>query len=322
MTGEAVRLPLVSRPTRALLLTLAVGCAFDSSGQGSGSDETTSSAGETSSSATTATTDATTATTAMTSGDTDTTTSMTSTMSTTMSTTDPDSSGTDPSTTEDPTTETTEDTATTGASACDVDNGGCDPNATCAEIDGSIKCTCDVGFVGPGTLCAATPVMPTLRAEMPCTGGECAGGSTCFTDNDIDESVVMNGDPGVTYGVLLAVRGVLEHQEYDGQCDGQWCVGGNAPLNPWNEVTITISDPPAEYHPNNGAAGVFEVFAIDEERTVAITAGATITITIDGNGSCSIDNSQAIVIPGVPPDPQPFDGQFLQLDLLDATIAG
>ena len=90
----------------------------------------------------------------------------------------------------------------------------------------------------------------------------------------------------------------------------------------WNEVTIIVSDPPGEYHPNAGEGGVFEVFAVDEERTVAIAAGATITIEIDGNGACSIENVDEIVIPGVPPAPEPFDGQFLQLDLVGATIAG
>lgn len=300
---------------------LALGCAFDSSGQSGGTGgETTSSTGETSSSATNATTSPTTATTAMTSDATDSTTSMTSTMTSTM-TSDPDTSATDPETTDDPTIEPT-DSATSGGAQCEVDNGGCDPDATCSDVRGSIKCTCNVGFVGPGTVCATTPVMPTLRADLPCTGSDCAGAPTCTTAGGVEESVVMAGEDGVIYGVRLAVKGVLEHQQYDnGVCDGQWCVGGDAPLNPWNEVTITVSDPPGEYHPNSGEAGVYEVFAIDEERTVAIAAGATIEIQIDGNGTCSIENGTAIVIPGVPPDPQAFDGQFLQLDLVDAQIA-
>lgn len=302
---------------RFLPLLLAA-CSFDPSGQGGTGDETTSSSGEASSSSTNTTTSTTTVTTAMTSDDTDSTTSMTSSMT---ATTDPDSSGTSPATTDDPTTDTTDDSVTTGASSCDADNGGCDPDATCDDSTGSIKCACNPGFVGPGTVCAATPVMPTLRADLPCTGGDCAGAATCTTAGSVDESVVMAGEDGVVYGVQLAVRGVLEHQEYDGDCDGQWCIGGDPAPNPWNAVTIVVSDPPGEYHPNFGDAGVFEVFAVDEERTVAIAAGASITIEIDGNGTCSIENGTAIVIPGVPPDPQAFDGQFLQLDLVGATIA-
>lgn len=303
----------------SFLLLFGVACAFDSSGQSGTDGDSTSSSGDTASTSTSPTTTATTATTAMTSDDTDATTSMTSTVT---ATTDPDSSGTSPATTDDPTTETTDDTEATGPSPCDVDNGGCDPDATCGDIEGSIKCSCNPGFVGPGTVCATTPVMPTLRANLPCTGGDCAGATTCTTAGSVDEGVVMAGEDGVTYGVQLAVKGVLEHQEYDGECDGQWCIGGDPAPNPWNEVTIVVSDPPGEYHPNFGDAGVYEVFAVDEQRTIAIAAGATITIEIDGNGTCSIENFTAIVIPDVPPDPQAFDGQFLQLDLVGATIAG
>jgi len=307
----------------SFLVIFGVACAFDSSGQNSAGDETTSSSGDPTSTSTSPTTTATTATTAMTSDDTDTTTSMTSTMTTTTTTTttDPDSSGTSPVTTDDPTTEESESTAPKG---CAVDNGGCDPDATCSDADANVTCTCNPGFVGPGTVCATTPVMPTLRAELPCVGGACiASSSTCTTAGSVDDQVVMAGEAGVIYGVQLAVRGVLEHKEYaNGDCDGQWCIGGDPDPSPWNEVTIIVSDPPGEYHPNAGEGGVFEVFAVDEERTVAIAAGATITIEIDGNGACSIENVDEIVIPGVPPAPEPFDGQFLQLDLVGATIAG
>lgn len=215
-------------------------------------------------------------------------------------------------------------TGSTGSGpACTVDDGGCDPDATCDNGEPAAQCTCNPGFVGDGSVCATTPVLPTLRAELPCTGIQCFGGSTCYTDGEVDAAVVLAGELGVTYEVTLAVRGVLEQKEYPGgRCDGLWCVGGEPDGGPWNAVTIAVSDPPAEYHPNAGMAGLYEVFAIDYERTIPIAAGATITVTIDGYGTCSINNDQGLGIPGVPPDPEIFDGQFLQVDLVDATLPG
>jgi len=301
-----------------VLVALGVACAFDSGGEAD-TEAATSGTSDPTSSSTDATTVSTTATTAMTSDDTDATTATT--VSTTMTSDDTDATTTAPSTTD--ATESADDSSTGSPGACAVDNGGCDPDATCADESGSVKCECNPGFVGPGTACATTPVLPTLRANLPCVGGDCFGAATCTTAATADASVVMTGDADVVYGVTIDLNGVLEHKEYDGgDCDGQWCIGGDPDPSPWNAVTIVVSDPPAEYHPNNGAGGVYEVFPVDEQRVIAIAGGATVSIEIDGDGTCSIDNGQGIVIPGVRPDPDPFNGQFLQIDLVDATIAG
>ena len=41
--------------------------------------------------------------------------------------------------------------------ALSASNGGCDVHANCTDTDGSRLCTCQVGFVGNGTVCDVCP---------------------------------------------------------------------------------------------------------------------------------------------------------------------
>ena len=57
------------------------------------------------------------------------------------------------------------------------------------------------------------------------------------------------------------------------------------------------------------------VFPIDYRVTIAIRAGATVTMGAYDSNDVAIANHKHIVVPGVPPAPAPFDGQFFQLDV-------
>ena len=53
-------------------------------------------------------------------------------------------------------------------------------------------------------------------------------------------------------------------------------------------------------------------------------AGAKLTLTADAGGDAiqtknRDEDGDPIVVPGVPPEGEPFDGQFVQLDLVSVT---
>jgi hypothetical protein len=84
-----------------------------------------------------------------------------------------------------------------------------------------------------------------------------------------------------------------------------------------------ISNPPQQYFLNAGASGTLYCFGVDYTETVQIAAGATVTLTADPVDAVSAFNQDAngspIVVPGIPPAPDAYDGQFLQMDVVSVT---
>ena len=64
-------------------------------------------------------------------------------------------------------------------------------------------------------------------------------------------------------------------------------------------------------------------FAIDYQETVRASGGATFTLSAqsidDGQIKNRDDSSTPIPVPGVPPFPATYDGQFIQMDVVSVT---
>jgi hypothetical protein len=161
-----------------------------------------------------------------------------------------------------------------------------------------------------------------LRWELPCTSVR--DSSVCATVSTRSASAVMGGDPGVTYAVALRFRGVVELSEYSPPSgDGYWQVGGAPPSGSVvNVYALAISSPPQTYYLNHGVSQRL-VVCIDYDETVPIAAGATVTLLADSRDALELRNvdahGQPIIALGVPPAPSPFDGQFIQMDVLGVT---
>lgn len=209
---------------------------------------------------------------------------------------------------------------TTGpADACAVDNGGCDEDAVCTvEDDGTVACACPDGFDGDGQECTVVPMLETLRWELPC-GADL--GDTCSADTSAMDSAVLVGEPGVLYDVELRIRGVLEQKAYIGGVDdGAWYSGGDPlPDAGWNSTELTISDPAQLYRYNNGPSSVWECVEVDITHVVKMSAGATISISVENDNAIMIDNDGGIVVADIEPAPEAFDGQFAQADAVSIT---
>ena len=65
--------------------------------------------------------------------------------------------------------------------------------------------------------------------------------------------------------------------------------------------------------------------SLDYQKRVQIAAGSTITLTATSQEGLQVKNidpkGQPIVITGLPPAPDPFDGQWIQIDVVDIALA-
>src|ERR1043165_6462150 len=114
--------------------------------------------------------------------------------------------------------------------------------------------------------------------------------------NDKFTDVKKFGDePGKRYKVTLRVRGVVEPMMYkDGQMVGDYFYIGGAPNNAtYNIYQLTVSAPASHFFFNRQ----------------------------DKVGHRIFTNFPKFVVPDVPPAPQPFNGQFIQLNVTDVVEA-
>jgi len=165
-----------------------------------------------------------------------------------------------------------------------------------------------------------------LRVELPCTAPGNAS-VNCYTPDADDESTTISGEAGTTYIVTIRVRGVVEQKTYTDytESDGMWIVGGTPDGGSWNIFRLEVSSPAQTYYMNSGSSGFDECYELDIQKTIVMEHGATLTLLADSGGdnlgTCNMDgNEDPIVISGVPPYPYAFDGQFVQLDIIDVEV--
>jgi hypothetical protein len=138
------------------------------------------------------------------------------------------------------------------------------------------------------------------------------------TDNFTAEKT-FGGEKGKRYKVALRFRGVVEPMMYkDGTQVGDYFYIGGAPNNAtYNIYQISISSPKSHYYLNRQDKVGHKIFTIDYTQTIEIDGGATVTFHGDGQNGQLITNFKKLVVPDVAPAPQPFNGQFIQVDVVD-----
>jgi hypothetical protein len=175
-----------------------------------------------------------------------------------------------------------------------------------------------------------------LRWQLPCT---MPGDPVCITDVDGSDTQVLTttlgGAPGQMYAVTLHFRGEVEQKTYvggdagppvtagaQGLANAQLFVSGGADNgDTWNIYEMQVSDPPGVYFLNSGMSNITNVFWLDFLATIPMKAGATLTLTANAVDDREIENVNgidggAVLVPGVPPYPQAYDGQFVQMDVV------
>ncbi len=202
----------------------------------------------------------------------------------------------------------------------------CDENAWCDDSEDVAECVCNPGYTGDGFECEEMPSsLEGMRLEMPCVPGH-TGYSCAPQAMEFDEVAELEGGMAAIYLVNLRFRGVVEQNEYSGGTqDGLWYDGGAAVDDTYNIYSLTVSEPAATYFLNAGSAGIEHCWAIDYTHTIEAKGGAEITLHADNQDYALIvnqdENGDPIVIPDIAPYPEPFDGQFIQVDVLSVTLA-
>ena len=135
----------------------------------------------------------------------------------------------------------------------------------------------------------------------------------------------FDGAAGSLYQVTLHVRGVVEPKNFNGgevQKD-HFQINGTATTNDYNFYRLQVSNPEATYtfNRNKDPVGHY-TFPIDYVVTIPIRGGATVTMGAYDSNDVSIANFKKFVVPGAPPFPAAFDGQFFQLDVEAITGPG
>jgi hypothetical protein len=139
------------------------------------------------------------------------------------------------------------------------------------------------------------------------------------TNDKFTDVKKFGGEPGRKYQVTLRVRGVVEPMMYkNGQQVGDYFYIGGEPNNgTYNIYQLTVSAPASHFFFNRQDAVGHKIFTIDYTATIEIEGGATLTLHGNGQNGRMITNFSKLVVPEVAPAPQPFNGQFIQLNVTD-----
>jgi len=170
-----------------------------------------------------------------------------------------------------------------------------------------------------------------LRLEVPCANPKFNGDTECHWDPHLLQTAdsawklkreivrELGGHAYCTYDLTLRVRGVVEPKNFTGgtvQFE-HFQTGGTPVKNDYNFYSLHVSAPEASYTFNRNEQKVGHyVFPIDYQVTIPVHGGATLTMGAYDSNDVAIANHEHVVMPGVQPAPQPFDGQFFQLDVV------
>ena len=162
--------------------------------------------------------------------------------------------------------------------------------------------------------------------ENPKAGADCNSGIVTGDPKKTDQFTAektFGGEKGKRYNVTLRIRGVVEPMMYKGgKQDGEYFyIGGEPNNNTYNIYKITVASPASHYYLNRQNAVGHKIFTIDYTKTIEIDGGSAITFHGNGQNGRLISNFSKLVVPGIAPAPQPYNGQFVQIDVLDVVEA-
>ncbi len=218
---------------------------------------------------------------------------------------------------------------TSGSAGTGGTGGGADPNAVAEILDGQmfeLECGSDSSF--------------SIRVcNNNQSGGACPNSDEYIFDGYInrDETVTFGGTAGTTYDVTVRVRGVVEPKDYiEGtQGPGGFYVGGRpGEMNNYNVYLLRVSSPAQDYFLNSiGEQLAHNAYSMDYEATLTIEGGATIEFVASDSNCLAIANCaepqnesecNPVTIPSLETDhpeiDQPYDGQFIVLDVQSVAI--
>jgi hypothetical protein len=182
-----------------------------------------------------------------------------------------------------------------------------------------------------GGLASIAENIHQFRLEAPCIDANHFGSDkqdNCDVAQNVDRQTfqrTIGGDNATTYDVKLRIRGLTEPNTYaNGTLNPpRFYVGGRTTQTGYTAYSLTVANPPEVYFFNYNATVGHFVFALDYEVVIPMRGGTTVTFDVNGQSSVpdghGVSNRESVVIAGVPPAPDPFNGQFVQFDVVEVT---
>jgi hypothetical protein len=187
------------------------------------------------------------------------------------------------------------------------------------------------GAAGAG-LTSVAQSLHQFRMEAPCIDANHFGSTkqdNCDVAPNVDRQTfqrTIGGSNTTTYDVTLRVRGLTEPNIYTGGTlnPPRFYVGGRTTQAGYTAYSLSVTDPPQVYFFNHDSSVGHFVFQLDYEVVIPMRGGTTVTFDVNGQSSVpdghGVSNRDSVVVAGVPPAPDPFNGQFVQFDVVDVTV--
>ncbi len=202
---------------------------------------------------------------------------------------------------------------------------GCvDPSRDQANC-GGCAVACNAASACEGACVEVAASLVAFRIEQRCTNGD---SPYCETNGAPSSKIaLLKGTQGKAYDLTLRFRGIVEQKKYDGASAAAatgtranfFGSGGTPAQDNWNVYSLLVPEPAVTLRLNRGTSGNDYVDRIDYTATIRAAARATLTLAvapIDNREAKNRDNGgQTLVVPVIPPAPNAFDGQFVQIDV-------
>jgi hypothetical protein len=154
------------------------------------------------------------------------------------------------------------------------------------------------------------------RAEARCLNDTAA--DACDAELSPAWKETAGGEPGQVFRVTLRVRGVVEQKTYNGGTRlDYWQVGGTPDTTGYNVYRLRVGS--QDYYVNAGQSLIRHCWPVDYTQTILVHAQDEVVFEVLSSDTAIIKNrdevGQPIVVGGIPPAPDSFNGQFVQLDV-------
>ena len=182
--------------------------------------------------------------------------------------------------------------------------------------------------VGGASLISLASELDKFRLECPCVDANHFGldkQDNCDSTPAVDRQTYqkkLGGDPNVVYDVKLHVRGDTEPNTYTGGKleQDRFYTGGQTSTPGYTAYMLSVADPKEVYFFNYNPTTSHIHFLIDYEVVIPMRGGSTVTFDVNGGKSVpdghGVSNREQLVVPGIPPAPDPFNGQLVQFDVV------
>ncbi len=81
-------------------------------------------------------------------------------------------------------------------------------------------------------------------------------------------------------------------------------------------MQLSVASPRRDYFFNKGTHNGDELFKLDYTASIKVEGGSTMTFIASDENMDQAKNYKNIVVDGIPPAPLPFDGEFVQFNVV------